>query len=99
MNTNPQTLHLDNLISYIYKSSRIFGLVYQKKDGEITKLNARFGVTKFLRGGKRTAPNSMYVVYDNNRKGYRTIAPERIVSISFNKNRYDKLDNWEFIKL
>ena len=99
MNTQPQTLHLDNLIADIYKSSRIFGILYQKKDGEITKLNARFGVTKFLRGGKRTAPQSMYVVWENNRKGYRTIAPERIISISYAKNRYQKLENWEFIKL
>jgi hypothetical protein len=99
MITQPQTLHLDNLIADVYKSSKIFGVLYQKKSGEITKFNARFGVTKYLRGGKRTVPQSMYVVWDNNRKGYRTIAPEGIISISFKKSKYVKLENWEFVKL
>lgn len=91
--------HLDNLMYKITNSKRIFGVVYQKKNGEITKFNARFGVHKFLRGGKRTVPNSMYVIWDNNRKGYRALEPSNIMQITFDKGRYVRSSDYEFIKL
>lgn len=91
--------HLDNLMHKIVTSHQIFGIVYQKKSGEITKFNARFGVHKFLKGGKRTVPNSMYVIYDNNRKGYRALEPSNIMQITYNKSRYVRSNDYEFLQL
>jgi hypothetical protein len=91
--------HLDNLIYQITDSKRIFGIVYEKKNGEITKFNARFGVHKFLKGGQRTIPQSMYVIWDNNRKGYRALEPSNIIQLTFNKCRYVRAAGYEFVKL
>jgi hypothetical protein len=74
---------LSGLIDRIVKKGVFFGAVYQKKDGAITKVNARFGVTKHLKGGKRTIPQNMYVVWDSNRKRYTALDPERIQSITY----------------
>ena len=74
---------LSSLIDRIVKKGVFFGAVYQKKDGAITKVNARFGVTKHLNGGKRTIPQNMYVVWDSNRKRYTALDPERIQSITY----------------
>ena len=41
----------------LQEEGRIFGATYVKKNGEITKINGRFGVRKFLRGGKASSPN------------------------------------------
>ena len=70
------------LMDYVRKTGVFFGAVYQKKDGTITKVNARFGVTKHLKGGKRTVPSSMYVVWDTNRKRYTAMEPDRIKSVT-----------------
>ena len=74
---------LSSLIDRIVKKGVFFGAVYQKKDGAITRVNARFGVTKHLKGGKRTVPQNMYVVWDSNRKRYTALDPERIQSITY----------------
>lgn len=83
---------LSSLIDRIVKRGVFFGAVYQKKDGAITKVNARFGVTKHLKGGKRTIPGSMYVVWDSNRKRYTALDPERIQSITYQGLTYGIVD-------
>lgn len=80
---------LAEVISRIEKSGAFFGAVYQKKDGEITNINARFGVKKHLRGGKRTVPMTMYVVWDSNRKRYAALEPSRIKSVTFSGLTYE----------
>ena len=83
---------LSSLIDRIVKKGVFFGAVYQKKDGAITKVNARFGVTKHLKGGKRTIPGTMYVVWDSNRKRYTALDPERIQSITYQGLTYGIVD-------
>jgi len=70
------------------KSGKIFGVLYVKKDGEVTELNGRFGVTKFLKGGKRTVPPAMWVIWENNRKRYTAIEPERIIQIRTQREHF-----------
>ena len=79
---------LSNLVDIISLKGTIFGAVYQKKDGSITKLNGRFGVRKHLKGGYRTVPTSMYVIWDNNRKRYTALDPERIISLTYQGQTY-----------
>jgi hypothetical protein len=79
---------LSNLVDFIQRSGTIFGAVYKKKDGTITKVNGRFGVHKHLKGGHRTVPSSMYVIWDNNRKRYTALDPERIISLTYQGQTY-----------
>ena len=90
-------LFLDNLIADISKSNSIFGCLYEKKDGTITQFNCRFNVVKHLRGGKRTIPQRMYVVWDNNRKGYRALEPSRILRLTHKGKTYGKVADNQFI--
>ena len=85
MQTN---LFLSNLILSIQDSGTIFGAVYKRKDGTITKVNGRFGVHKHLKGGNRTVPSTMYVIWDNNRKRYTALDPNRIISLTHKGNTY-----------
>jgi hypothetical protein len=64
------------------RSGQIFGGVYRKKDGSITKFNGRFGVHKFSNGGVRTTPDSYALIWDNNRKRYTALIPENIIQIN-----------------
>jgi hypothetical protein len=64
------------------RTGQIFGGVYRKKDGTITKFNGRFGVHKFSNGGVRTTPESYALIWDNNRKRYTALIPENILQIN-----------------
>lgn len=81
-----------SLVNTIALKGKIFGAVYKKKDGQITKINGRFGVRKHLKGGTRTVPQDMYVVWDNNRRRYTALDPERIQSINYKGITYGFLD-------
>ena len=83
-----EVTYLENIVTRLQKSGTIFGALYCKKDGSLTQINGRFGVSKFLRGGKRTAPDTMLVVWDNNRKRYTSIDPERIISMRVQRKEY-----------
>lgn len=72
----------------LQKEGRIFGATYVKKNGEITKINGRFGVHKFLRGGKASSPN-VWTVWDNNRKRYTALIPENIQTIRYGGYEYE----------
>jgi hypothetical protein len=82
---------LSSLVDQFVKTGRIFGAVYIKKDGQQTKVNGRFGVAKHLKGGRRTVPGSMYVIWDNNRRRYTALDPERIVSVTYKGMTYEIL--------
>ncbi len=64
------------------RTGQIFGGVYRKKDGSITKFNGRFGVHKFSKGGVRTTPSSYALIWDNNRNRYTALIPENIIQIN-----------------
>ena len=61
---------------------RIFTVTFVKKDGSIRKMNCRMGVTKFLKGGKRTTdPNKYIIVFDMQNNAYRAVNKETILEI------------------
>lgn len=63
-------------------NGRIFTVTFIKKDGSIRKMNCRMGVTKFLKGGKRTTdPNKFLVVFDMQNNAYRAVNKETILEI------------------
>jgi hypothetical protein len=66
---------------------RIFGAKYIKANGEVTKINGRFGVHKFLRGTGQSK-SGVWTVWDNNRKRYTSLVPDRIVEITYAGHKY-----------
>ena len=74
--------------SVLQKEGRIFGATYVKKNGEITKINGRFGVHKFVKGVRSSSPN-VGTVWDNNRKRYTALIPENIQSITYGGFEYE----------
>jgi|DEB0MinimDraft_10_1074344.scaffolds.fasta_scaffold01184_14 hypothetical protein len=60
------------------------------KNTILRKGNFRLGVTKFLKGKKRTTdPNAYLIAYDMNKKGYRNILYNNIQKIVANKKAYE----------
>jgi hypothetical protein len=56
---------------------RVFGVTFVKRtDNTVKTLNARFGVTSALKGGKaayKAADKGLMTVYDINAQGYKSI--------------------------
>ncbi len=71
----------------LQREGRIFGATYVKKNGEVTKINGRFGVHKFVKGTGSSSPN-VWTVWDNNRKRYTALIPENIQSITYGGDEY-----------
>lgn len=59
---------------------RFFYVEYKKKNGDLRKMNARFGVKKSLKGGKSKTDHisTMIPVYDMQKKDYRTLNLDKI---------------------
>ena len=79
------------LLSIIDKTakSNFIGFTFIKKDGSIRNLIGRFGVTKYLKGGKATLdPNKFYIIFDLQKKEYRSIDKSRILSVRLNGVHY-----------
>lgn len=58
-------------------------ITFQKKNGEIRKMNGRLGVKRYLKGG--TNPNSesnYYLIFWETNNGYRTINLDTISRIA-----------------
>lgn len=82
-----------DLVETLKAEGTIFGAEYRKKNGEVTKINGRFGVAKFVKGTGVSNPNVL-TVWDNNRKRYTSLIPDNIVSINTNKRKYLKTDEF-----
>ncbi len=55
---------------------------FVKKDGTVRNLVGRMGVTKHLKGGKKTVSTEQYVtIFDTQKQGYRSINRDSILSI------------------
>ena len=85
---------LELLIPQLKASGKIFGAEYIKKDGSVTKINGRFGVHKFTKGTGISSPKVL-TVWDNNRRRYTAMIPEKIVSLTCNGNTYNILSKGE----
>ena len=85
--------YFNEVVSELQSKGTIFGAEYRKKNGEVTKINGRFGVAKFVKGTGTSSPNVL-TVWDNNRKRYTSLIPDNIVSLNTNKTKYVKTDEF-----
>jgi hypothetical protein len=79
--------YLNKVVSELQRKGTIFGAEYRKKNGEVTKINGRFGVSKFVKGTGQSSPNVL-TVWDNNRKRYTSLNPDNIISITTSGYKY-----------
>ena len=64
--------------------NKFIGVTFTKKDGSTRKLNGRFKVTKYLKGGTNRVvsnSNSYLSIYDVKSEGYRTINLDTVIEI------------------
>ena len=85
--------YFNEFVEELKSNGTIFGAEYVKKNGEVTKINGRFGVHKFVKGSGTSSPNVL-TVWDNNRKRYTAMIPDNILSITANKRKYQKTDEF-----
>jgi hypothetical protein len=85
--------YFNDVVAELQSKGTIFGAEYRKKNGEVTKINGRFGVAKFVKGTGTSSPNVL-TVWDNNRKRYTSLIPDNIVSLNTNKTKYVKSDEF-----
>ncbi len=72
--------------------SKIFAVVFQKKDGTLREMVCRLGVTKHLKGGEKkydTDALNYLTVYDMQAEGYRTINVNTLKKIKVDGVTYD----------
>ena len=74
---------LDELI--LNSAGRFVTVQFYKKSGELRTLNGRMGVIKALRHPVGVGVKDAYItIWDMQKKGYRSIARDSIVSVSIN---------------
>lgn len=72
--------------------SKIFSVVFQKKDGTLREMVCRLGVTKHLKGGDMSynpEEKNYLVVFDMQKEEYRTINVNTLKKIKFEGVSYD----------
>jgi len=79
--------YLNKVVSELQRKGTIFGAEYRKKNGEVTKINGRFGVAKFVKGTGQSSPNVL-TIWENNRKRYTSLRPDNIISITTSGYKY-----------
>ena len=95
---NPVKISRKNLLEIIDRTakSNFIGFTFIKKDGSERRLIGRFGVTKYLKGGKATLdPNKFYIIFDLQKKEYRSIDKSRILSVRLNGINYEVIGEEE----
>ena len=85
--------YFNEVVEELQNKGTIFGAEYRKKNGEVTKINGRFGVHKFTKGTGSSSP-SVLTVWDNNRKRYTSLIPDNIMSIRTSGSEYIKTDEF-----
>lgn len=99
--SNPTHISRKNLLEIIDRTakSNFIGFTFIKKDGSERKLIGRFGVTKYLKGGKATLdPKQFYIIFDLQKKEYRSIDKSRILSVRLNGINYEVIGEENDIK-
>lgn len=72
--------------------SKIFSVVFEKKDGTLREMVCRLGVKKHLKGGELTydpEDKNYLVVFDMQSEGYRTININTLKKIKFEGVTYE----------
>jgi hypothetical protein len=99
----PDTLSFENFVKTIQRG-HIFTVTFIKRNSEeVRTMNCRIGVEKHLAGGDlnyNPLDKGLIVVWDLNKKGYRQIPVEGIVSLVLEGKlyNYDK-EKQEFIEI
>lgn len=64
---------------------KFFSVTFIKKDGTLREMTARLGVKKHLRGGpSKDLGVNMLTVFDVQKKAYRTVNFEQLISLRYN---------------
>jgi hypothetical protein len=61
---------------------RFFSVEFIKRDGTTRIMLCKVGVTKYLKGGKRTVGNDVQVVFDMHNMQYRSFRYDSVVRIN-----------------
>ena len=62
--------------------NKFFTVNFVKKDGSVRQMTARTGVTKYLKGGKKTVNEDQYLtVYEPSSGSYKNINRDTILSV------------------
>ena len=85
--------YFNEVVAELQSKGTIFGAEYRKKNGEVTKINGRFGVAKFTKGTGTSSPKVL-TVWDNNRKRYTSLIPDNILSVTTSGSKYVKTDEF-----
>ena len=64
---------------------KFFSVEFIKRDGTTRLMLCRVGVTKFLKGGKRTVGNDVQVVFDIHKMQYRSFRYDSVIKINQEK--------------
>lgn len=76
-------------------AGKFFTAVFEKTDGSTRVMNARLGVTSYLKGGENKVvkpSNSYKTVYDVQAKGYRTLNLGTLQELRANGVTYKVVD-------
>ena len=76
-------------------NGHFFGVTFTKVDGSKRVMNARLGVTSYLKGGvnKVVRPDNDYItVWDVHARGYRTVNLGTVTHLSVNGETYKVVD-------
>lgn len=80
--------YFNEVVAELQSNGKIFGATYRKKNGEITKINGRFGVHKFVKGTGKSNPK-VWTIWENNRKRYTSLVPENVIDITCNGVKWE----------
>ena len=64
---------------------KFFSVEFIKRDGTTRLMLCRVGVTKYLKGGKRTVGNDVQVVFDIHKMQYRSFRYDSVIKINQEK--------------
>ena len=64
---------------------KFFSVEFIKRDGTTRLMLCRVGVTKYLKGGKRTVGNDIQVVFDMHKMQYRSFRYDSVIKINQEK--------------
>jgi len=61
---------------------KFFSVEFIKQDGKTRVMLCKVGVTKYLKGGKRTAGDDVQVVFDMHKMQYRSFRYDSVIKIN-----------------
>jgi hypothetical protein len=70
---------------------KIFSLRFKKKDGSFRTMSCRLNVQKYLKGGSLNydpQAHKILVVFDMNKKEYRSVSLDSIISLKVDNQEY-----------